>query len=449
MIFRRFTIRVIILVILISLAGMLIVWSFSRPNLAVARLTFIVIWILLIISLITYVTRTNRTLKTFFDSLRYIDTVKKNSGKGKSFEELDKMYQEIAGIIHQVELDRETDRQYFRYLVDHSGAGIISFNDSGDIEIINQSAKKILKMKQIKNISALSALSPELPVMIYALKPGQQKLFKLIVENEVVGLSVRLAEYMISGRKIRLVSLQNIRNELEEEELDAWQKLIRVLTHEIMNSITPVNSLTNTIIRMLESEGRPKRQDEIDDGTLANALEGLHSIEKRNKGLIGFVQSYRSLTRIQKPIFTKVDIESMFINIGRLVKDELEVSGIHLFLVVNPAGLSLEADEKLLEQVMINLINNSRHALAETANPEIHLLAKMDHEIAMIEVKDNGSGIPEDMMGNIFIPFFTTRAEGSGIGLSLSRQIIRLHGGSISVKSRPGVETIFTLKLPI
>ncbi len=449
MIFRRFTIRVIILVILISLAGMLIVWSFSRPNLAVARLTFIVIWILLIMSLITYVTRTNRTLKTFFDSLRYIDTVKKNIGKGKSFEELDKMYQEIAGIIHQVELERETDRQYFRYLVDHSGAGIISFNDSGDIEIINQSAKKILKMKQINNISALSALSPELPSLINTLKPGQQKLFKLIVENEVVGLSVRLAEYMISGRKIRLVSLQNIRNELEEEELDAWQKLIRVLTHEIMNSITPVNSLTNTIIRMLESEGRPKRQDEIDEGTLANALEGLHSIEKRNKGLIGFVQSYRSLTRIQKPIFTKVDIESMFINIGRLVKDELEVSGIHLFLVVNPAGLSLEADEKLLEQVMINLINNSRHALAETANPEIHLLAKIDHEIAIIEVKDNGSGIPEDMMGNIFIPFFTTRAEGSGIGLSLSRQIIRLHGGSISVKSRPGVETIFTLKLPI
>ncbi len=155
-----------------------------------------------------------------------------------------------------------------------SGAGIISFNDSGDIEIINQSAKKILKIKQIKNISALSALSPELPVIYDTLKPGQQKLFKLIVENEVVGLSVRLAEYRISGRKIRLVSLQNIRNELEEEELDAWQKLIRVLTHEIMNSITPVNSLTNTIIRMLESEGRPKRQDEIDDGTLANALGG-------------------------------------------------------------------------------------------------------------------------------------------------------------------------------
>ena len=157
--------------------------------------------------------------------------------------------------------------------------------------------------------------------------------------------------------------------------------------------------------------------------TLANALEGLHSIEKRNKGLIGFVQSYRSLTRIQKPLFTKVDIESMFNNIVRLVKDELEAARIHLFLAVNPAGLTLEADEKLLEQVMINLITNSRHALAETANPEIHLSAGIDHDMAVIEIKDNGSGIPQDIMGNIFIPFFTTRAEGSGIGLSLSRQI--------------------------
>jgi nitrogen fixation/metabolism regulation signal transduction histidine kinase len=449
MIFRRFTIRVIILVILISLAGMLIVWSFGRPNLAVARLTFIVIWILLIISLITYVTRTNRTLKTFFDSLRYIDTVKKSSGKGRSFEELDKMYQEIAGIIRQVELARETDRQYFRYLVDHAGAGILSFNESGDVEIINEAAKRILKIKQIKNISSLSALTPELPVLMSTLKPGQQKLFKLTVDNEVVGLSVRIAEYRISERKIRLVSLQNIRNELEEEELDAWQKLIRVLTHEIMNSITPVNSLTNTIIRMLESEGRPKRQDEIDDVTLANALEGMHSIEKRNKGLIGFVQSYRSLTRIQKPTFTKVNIEAMFINISRLVKEELEAARIHLFVMVNPPGLSLEADEKLLEQVMINLINNSKHALEGAKNPEIQISAKIDHDQALIEVKDNGSGIPEDMIGNIFIPFFTTRAEGSGIGLSLSRQIMRLHGGNISVKSRPGIETIFTLKLPV
>jgi signal transduction histidine kinase len=139
----------------------------------------------------------------------------------------------------------------------------------------------------------------------------------------------------------------------------------------------------------------------------------------------------------------------MFANIGRLVKEELEAARIHLYILVNPAALVIEADEKLLEQVMINLINNSRLALAGKSNPEIHLSAKIDHDMALIEVKDNGPGIPEDTIGSIFIPFFTTRAEGSGIGLSLSRQIMRLHGGSISVKSQQGVETIFTLKLPL
>jgi signal transduction histidine kinase len=448
MIFRRFTIRVIFLVILITLSGMVVVWSFGRPGLLVARLTFLTVWILLIISLITYVTATNRALKSFLDSLRYIDTVKKSPGKGRSFEDLDKIYREISGIIRQVELERETDRQYFRYLVDHAGAGIFSYGESGAIEIINKSAKKILKINRLENISSLGELSPEMPVLLNTMKPGQQKLFKLVVDNDVVSLSVKLAEYRIGGRKIRLVSLQNIRNELEEEELDAWKKLISVLTHEIMNSITPVNSLTNTIIRMLESDGKPKRQDEIDDATLSNALEGLHSIEKRNKGLIGFVQSYRSLTRIQKPRFTKVEIEAMFVNIGRLVREELEGARIHLFVAVNPPGLTLEADEKLLEQVMINLINNSRHALEGTPDPEIQISARVDNDQVLIEVRDNGSGIPEDIIDNIFIPFFTTRSEGSGIGLSLTRQIMRLHGGNISVKSRPGIETIFTLKLP-
>jgi signal transduction histidine kinase len=143
-----------------------------------------------------------------------------------------------------------------------------------------------------------------------------------------------------------------------------------------------------------------------------------------------------------------VEIEAMFVNIGRLVREELEGARIHLFVAVNPPGLTLEADEKLLEQVMINLINNSRHALEGTPDPEIQISARVDNDQVLIEVRDNGSGIPEDIIDNIFIPYFTTRSEGSGIGLSLTRQIMRLHGGNISVKSRPGIETIFTLKLP-
>ncbi len=448
MIFRRFTIRVVILIVLISLSGMLVLWSFYNPHLAVARFSFIILWVLLIVSLIVYVNKTNRTLKSFLDSIKSMDEVRRSPGKGRSFEDLDKLYNEITGIIRQAETDRETDRQFFRYIIDHTGVGIIAFDESGEIEMINAAAKKLLKIRQPSHISALKTLSPELPDIFTSLKPGGQKLIKLVICAEIARLSVKLGVFRINGRKIKLVSIQNIRTELEEEELDAWQKLIRVLTHEIVNSVTPVNSLTHTIVKMLEKNGLPKPAEEIDDALLSHVLEGLHSIEKRNKGLIGFVQSYRSLTRIQKPVFTKVGIESLFMGISRLVREELEQAGIHLFVSVNPPGLSTDGDEKLLEQVLINLINNARYALARSVNPSIWLSARHREDQVIIEVKDNGSGIPEDIIASIFVPFFTTRENGSGIGLSLSRQIVRLHHGTISVNSIPFQETVFTLTLP-
>jgi signal transduction histidine kinase len=449
MIFKRFTLRVVSLVVLIAGTGLLMVWSFDRPNLAVARFAFTVIWIILIVSLIVYVNRTNRTLRSFLESLRYLDSVRENKGKGRSFEELDRLYNEIVGVIRKVETERETERQYFRLLVDHAGVGIISFNELGEVEIVNDAAKKLLKMRQLKNISALAALSGSLPELLSGEKPGSHKLLKLLIDNEVVGLTIRIAEYRIGGRKIKIASLQNIRNELEEEELDAWQKLIRVLTHEIMNSITPVNSLTNTIIRLFERGGQPRQVHDLEETDLANALEALHSIEKRNKGLIGFVQSYRSLTQMQKPRFTRVEIEKLLSNINRLIAVDMENAGINFACTISPEGIVIDADEKLIEQVLLNLINNSRHALFKVEEPVIRVHATVDGDYAVIGVHDNGCGIPEEILSNIFIPFFTTREEGSGIGLSLSRQIMRLHGGSISVKSQPETETVFSLRFPM
>jgi signal transduction histidine kinase len=215
-----------------------------------------------------------------------------------------------------------------------------------------------------------------------------------------------------------------------------------------MNSVTPVNSLTNTIIRLFEQEGRPKKPGDIDETTLKNALEGLHSIEKRNKGLINFVQSYRSLTRIQKPAFSDVSVIGLFERVSALIKPDLESKDIRLSLSVYERDMRLNADEKLVEQVLINLINNAVFALQGIPDPQVHMLAGYHHEQLTVEVRDNGSGIPDEIIGNIFIPFYTTKPEGSGIGLSLSRQIMRVHGGSITVRSKPG-ETVFTLRFPL
>jgi two-component system, NtrC family, nitrogen regulation sensor histidine kinase NtrY len=447
MIFKRFLIRVIILVLLISLSGLLVVWSFTREGLAVARFTFILIWLLLITTLAYYVTQTNRTLKTFMESLKYLDTIRMQRGKGRSFAELDKLYNEILGIIQKVEVEREIDRKYFRNIIDHAGVGILTFNDAGEVEIINAAFMKLLGIKALTRIDELSVVSDQLSEVLADLKPGSRKLLRINVNDETMGLSLRVAAFRLQGRSVRLAFFQNIQHELEEEELDAWQKLIRVLTHEIMNSVTPVNSLTNTIIRLFEQDGKPKGPGDIDENTLKNALEGLHSIEKRNKGLIGFVQSYRSLTRIQKPAFSDLSVNELIERVGTLIRNDMESQGIQFTVSVHGGDLHLNADEKLVEQVLINLINNAVFALKDIQEPQIHLSTSQQEEQLAIEVRDNGSGIPEDIMGSIFIPFFTTKIEGSGIGLSLSRQIMRVHGGSISVRSRPG-ETVFILKFP-
>ena len=445
--FSRFKITVIVQVLLIAITGLLVVWSFTRENLVVARFTFISLWVIVIVYLIHYVTRGNRTLKSFLESVRYLDTVRSQADKGRSFGELDQLYNEIVGVIRKIEAERETDRYYLKYTINHIGAGILSFNEEGDVELVNEATKKLFNLPYIRHISALACVSDELPGFLKSLRPGQQKLLKLYIDNEMVGLSLKATEFRLLDRKVKLVSIQNIKNELEEEELDAWQKLIRVLTHEIMNSITPVNSLTNTIIKLFETDGVQKDLIDMDDNTVKNALEGLHSIEKRNKGLIGFVQSYRSLTRIQKPAFSDLSVSELFQRLSSLVCHELEPHGIRLSMHFPGEDLRLNADEKLLEQVLINLINNAVYALQTIAKPEIQLLARFDHDTLFIEVHDNGTGIPGELIGSIFIPFFTTKEEGSGIGLSLSRQIMRVHGGSISVRSKPG-ETVFLLKFP-
>jgi len=445
--FSRFKITVIVQILLIAITGLLVVWSFTRENLVVARFTFISLWVIVIVYLIHYVTRGNRTLKSFLESVRYLDTVRSQADKGRSFGELDQLYNEIVGVIRKIEAERETDRYYLKYTINHIGAGILSFNEEGDVELVNEATKKLFNLPYIRHISALACVSDELPGFLKSLRPGQQKLLKLYIDNEMVGLSLKATEFRLLDRKVKLVSIQNIKNELEEEELDAWQKLIRVLTHEIMNSITPVNSLTNTIIKLFETDGVQKDLIDMDDNTVKNALEGLHSIEKRNKGLIGFVQSYRSLTRIQKPAFSDLSVSELFQRLSSLVCHELEPHGIRLSMHFPGEDLRLNADEKLLEQVLINLINNAVYALQTIAKPEIQLLARFDHDTLFIEVHDNGTGIPGELIGSIFIPFFTTKEEGSGIGLSLSRQIMRVHGGSISVRSKPG-ETVFLLKFP-
>ena len=262
-------------------------------------------------------------------------------------------------------------------------------------------------------------------------------------------LAIRASVFKIGDKEIRLVSLQDIKNELDEKEMDSWQKLIRVLSHEIINSVTPVTSLTTTISGFFKKEGQVVAAKDLSDDNIHEALTGLGYIEDRGKNLIDFVSKFRSLTRLPAPKFEEVSFARLFDNISLLRKDELLSHGIKLKYIASPEDMNLFCDRSLIEHVLINLVNNASEAILSIPGSqegiiEIKGSVVEDHR-PVITVRDNGAGIPDNLLENIFIPFFTTKENGSGIGLSLARQIMKLHSGTISVYSKPGIETVFSL----
>jgi len=448
MVYNRFSIVVSIQILLITLTGFVVVWSFTRDYLIVSRLTFIVLWLLQIYILIRYANKTNRTLRTFLEAIKHSDFIREKTGKVESFSQLNITYNEIIDLIRETKIQKESQDFYFRHILSHVGTGIITFNDLNRIELINQAAKDILNISKARILSDLDLVHKGLSDKILNMRANKQDLFKLYVNNELLRIAVLSGEFLIREKKIRLVAFQNINSELAKEELDAWQKLIRVLTHEIMNSVTPMKTLTNTVIRMFEINGQKKDISELDNNIISDALLGLHTIENRNSGLLNFIEQYRSITKVPKPTIAVIKLYDLFNNTRILLRKELEKNDVKFNIEISAENLRLKADEKLLEQVLINLINNSIVALVNVKDRYIGLSAIESPVNIIIRISDNGRGISEELMDNIFIPFFTTREKGSGIGLSLSRQIMEVHDGSITVRSVPGKVTIFSLRFP-
>jgi two-component system, NtrC family, nitrogen regulation sensor histidine kinase NtrY len=401
-----------------------------------------------VILLVRYVEETNKKLIRFFDSIEFSDFTATFSqpAKGKSFDELSKKFNEVIEHFRASTKEREEHYNYLHTVVEHISIGIIVFRKNGTVDLVNNSFRKLLRIQNLKEISELKKVDEQLAETIVSLKSGNSCMKKLFVGNELLQLSVYATEFRMRGEEYMLVSVQNIHNELEEKEIESWQKLTRVLTHEIMNSITPISSLASSVNEMVTADdGNPRKIDELDEDALANIQSALNTIEKRSGGLLNFVDIYRNLTRVPKPNFRHFQVRELFNRVASLFQVEFDKKGIRLECQLFPEQITLTADPDLIEQVLINLVLNSIYALRETKSPVIKFIAATDNGSTYIQVIDNGSGITEDLMDKIFIPFFTSRKDGSGIGLSLSRQILHLHKGSIYVRSTPGLETIFTL----
>ena len=448
MVFSRFRIYIIVQVLLIAETTLAFFWTLQQEYMLITNTSLIILWVLQIIYLIWYLQKINRDLLKFITALRY-DDVSISFDKKKNVDPYFKnLYNELNQIINEISVvrsEKESEHQYFQNTVRHIGTGILAFDENGKIEICNDAALKLLSLNHLNNISDAEKTETGLSKILKNIKPGTTKLLKLIIENNIIQLSIKAANFKIRNRNIKLISLQNIKTEIDQSEVDAWQKLIRVLTHEIMNSVSPIKLLSGSLIEMFEENDTIKTIDEIDNTTIENSVLGLKTIRKRSAGLSNFVETYKSLTQIPKAKFSEFKICHLFDHINTLLKQDLEQKSIQFSFNCNPDNLILYADEKLIEQVLINLIKNASEAILDCDNPGIRLNANIINDLIQIKVSDNGPGISPEVLDNIFIPFFTTKDKGSGIGLSLSRQIMHLHSGNITVRSEPNAETVFTL----
>ncbi len=397
-------------------------------------------------SLLSFVDRTNLSLSRFFDSIRYGDFLQTHSAGqfGGSFADLSRAMDQVSSAFHTARASKEEHYRYLQTVVDHVGVGLLAFDEAGSIALINPAAKRLLQLPHLRSLTALRDSSPQLVDTLAQIQPGQKALVKLTTAYEPQQLTVHATKIRLGGRALTLVSLQNIGSELAEQEMAAWQNLIRVLTHEIMNSMTPIASLAGSVGTAVR---RRSREDNAAANSTDEICDALATIERRSQGLLHFVESYRDLTRIPRPEIRVVKIADMVSRVEQLMEASSEARPeLARTILITPENLEVACDPDLIEQVLINLYGNAVHALREVPEPCVEIRAGINREGRVaIEVSDNGPGILPEVSDMIFVPFFTTKKGGTGIGLALSRQIMRLHDGHITVRSVPHQATTFTL----
>jgi len=449
MVFKRFSFNVIvrILILFASLLGLAVVIVLELRIFSI--LVLIAFIIIQLFSLLIYINKTNRDLTRFLLAIKhddmtisYPDTV-----LGNKFDELHEAYTSILGLIKDAKIKKEAQYYYLKKIIENTRAGIIALDENNNIELINKSASGILNLPRIDNWEKLKNHVPEFTKEVEKVRHSGKRLIKFVLKDSLLELSLQINTIKILGNYIRLITFQNIGLEIEHKEIEAWQKLIRTIAHEIMNSVTPISSLTETGISLLEDEkGSQRSISDLNNKDISSIRTALKTIGKRSEGLYDFVDDYRKMAKISDPQKSRFIVLNLVERINSLLGPQFSKNNIDFSYIITPPGLKLSADENQIEQVLINLLNNSISAVNSRSNPKILIKAQKENDGLIIKLSDNGPGISMNKIDKIFVPFYTTKDSGSGIGLSLSRQIMQLHGGSISVISKPDVETCFTLK---
>ena len=443
--FKRYKVNIIIRIITIVSLVLAFVYLVSYTEFYITVLAVGLMIIGTVWDLVRYTDQTNRDIAAFLLGIKYEDFSVTFTGKhkGQSFGELYQSFNEVNNKFREIQAEKEAQFQYLQTIVENVGVGLLCIDEDGEVLLMNKALKDLIKKPYLVNASSLNNVDERLLPLMNKMSSGDSELVKINVDNKLVQLSMQATEFKLRGKYYKLISMRNIQSELEEQELIAWQKLIRILTHEIMNSVTPIVSLTGAMDDMLGRDTQEFSPTEIVD-----MRQAIKAIKKRSEGLLHFTETYRTLTKIPPPTFERINGKLLIDRIHTLFKIELREKNIQLEKILPNQDLFFQADPELIEQVLINLIKNAIHAVQDSPDPRITLiLQKQNDDKTSIRVADNGSGIEEEILDQIFVPFFTTKKEGSGIGLNLSRQIIRMHKGTLTAQSVVGQGTVFTITL--
>ncbi|MCK3682917.1 ATP-binding protein [Maribellus sp. YY47] len=445
MVSRHINRQIITRVILLTGNALLLSWVLLGAAVYVLVGFLFLVLVFQVIELINFLNRTNRKIAYFFDAIRNEDSTlnfPEHNGN-KSLNELNSSLNKVNELIKQIKFELREQEHYFQTILEHVSTGIITYNEKGTIFLANSAAKNLLGHEHMTHINQIVRIDKKLFNTLKELQPGDNRLVTFNNKTGVVQLSLRSTRFKTATDNLQLVTFHDIKNEMDTKELESWIKLIRVLTHEIMNTVAPITSLSQTILGYFKNLEDNVPSEKI----IANSIKGLEVINERGTGLIGFVDTYRKLTRIPPPEKKTVKVGQLIESIITLIKYEPLSEKVKIDWELLPADLEISVDKKQISQVMINLIKNSMEALKNNEEGLIKIKGEYhENGRAQISVTDNGPGIPEDIMDKIFVPFFTTKESGSGIGLSLSRQIMLLHGGRLKATSLPGVQTKFILE---
>jgi two-component system nitrogen regulation sensor histidine kinase NtrY len=445
MAFNRFALQVTLRVAALFATLLALAYLIARTELVAVTVVVGIVVVVQAWLVVRFVHRTNRELSRLLGSIRYDDFQQSFAiGElGSTFEELKVAFDDVLGRFRDARLEREAQRRYLETLVEHVPVAILAVHDDGAVDLLNNAARRLFNAASAMTLPALIAYGAAFQRDVSQTRPGDRTVTRMQIDGVQRNLVLSTTQITVTGSVVRLLTLQDIQSELDFNELAAWQDMARILSHEIMNSLTPIASLARTADDMVDDLAR---RTDAGDELIDDIHAAIQTLARRSEGLMRFVRNYRQFTQMPPPTLRPVALREYFQRVENLLVTEWAGRGIELSVAPPPNGLTILADDSLLDQAIINLLRNAADASAGSDAPHVWLDARLsDRGRPVIEIGDNGPGVDASLGDKIFLPFFTTKPDGSGIGLALARQVMLVHKGAITAAERPGGGALFRL----